>query len=175
MAHRRGHRARRRIDRILRLCGVERGASSMTSKPAKITRKELREMARRLRASNTSKLFGFDLQSAGAGCACISLKVRPHHIQLHDVVHGGILAALADTTGAIAAYTVVPRGTHLATVELKINYLEPVVRGTIVAEARVLRRGRNFIISECDIFGARRNLAAKSLMTFAIGPVIPSN
>lgn len=143
----------------------------MTSKPAKVARRELREMARRLRESKSSRLFGFDLQSAGAGCACIRMKVRPHHIQLHDVVHGGFLAALADTSGAIAAYTVVPRGTQLATVELKINYLEPVERGTVVAEARVLRRGRNFIICECDLFGARRRMAAKSLMTFAIGPV----
>ncbi len=144
----------------------------MTSKPAKVARRELREMARRLRESKSSRLFGFNLQSAGAGCACIRLKVRPHHIQLHDVVHGGFLAALADTSGAIAAYTVVPRGTQLATVELKINYLEPVERGTVVAEARVLRRGRNFIISECDLFGARRRMAAKSLMTFAIGPIV---
>lgn len=145
----------------------------MSGKPQKLTRAELREMARRLRESKSSRLFGFALQSAGEGRACISLKVRPHHIQLHDVVHGGVLAALADTTGAIAAHTVVPRGTHMATVELKINYLEPVERGTIVAEAQVLRRGRNFVICECDLFGSQRNLAAKSLMTFAIGPVLP--
>ncbi len=144
----------------------------MTRNPGKLARAELREMARRLRESKTSRLFGFALQSAGAGRASITMKVLPHHIQVHDVVHGGILAALADTAGAIAAYTVVPRGTHLATVELKINYLEPVERGTIVAEGRVLRRGRNFIISECDLFGMQRRLAAKSLMTFAIGPVL---
>ncbi len=147
----------------------------MSGKPAKFTRAELREMGRRLRESETSKLFGFELQDAGAGTAAVTMKVRPHHIQVHEVVHGGILAALADTTGAIAAYTVVPRGTHLATIELKINYLEPVERGTITAEARVLRRGRNFIVSECDLFGPKRNLAAKSLMTFAIGPVLSAS
>jgi uncharacterized protein (TIGR00369 family) len=82
------------------------------------------------------------------------------------VVHGGILAALADTTAAIAAYTAVPRGTEIATVELTINYLEPVPGGRIKADARVLRAGRNFIVAECEIFNEDGSLAAKSLLTF---------
>jgi len=82
------------------------------------------------------------------------------------VVHGGILAALADTTGAIAAYTVIPRGVEIATLELKINYLEPVPGGTVKAEAKVLRAGRNFIVVECEIFNESGSLAAKAIMTF---------
>ncbi len=132
-------------------------------------------MARRLRNANTTKLFGFELQAASAGGAEIRMKVRNHHIQLHNVVHGGILSALADTTGAIAAYTTLPAGSHLATIELKINFLEAVAGGTIVAKARVLRRGRNFIVSECEIFNADNLLAAKSLMTFAIGTAAPQS
>jgi uncharacterized protein (TIGR00369 family) len=92
--------------------------------------------------------------------------VAPHHKQIHGVVHGGILAALADTTAAIAAYTVVPRGVELATLELKINFLEPVPGGTVKAEARVLRNGRNFVVTECDIFNESGSLAAKALLTF---------
>jgi len=65
---------------------------------------------------------------------------------------GGILAALADTTAAIAAYTVVPKGVEIATLELKINYLEPVPGGRVKADARVLRKGRNFIVAECEDF-----------------------
>lgn len=130
-------------------------------------------MARRLRNTNTTKLFGFELQAAGRGRASIQMKVRSQHIQLHNVVHGGVLCALADTTGAIAAYTVLEPGTHLATIELKINFLEPVVGGTIVARARVLRRGRNFVISECELLNRGNVLAAKALMTFAIGTGSP--
>lgn len=128
-------------------------------------------MARRLRRTNTTKLFGFELRAAGGGRAVIAMKVRRRHIQLHNVVHGGILCALADTTGAIAAYTMLPPGTRLATIELKINFLEPVAGGTIVAKARVLRRGRNFVVSECELFNPGQLLAAKTMMTFAIGAV----
>jgi uncharacterized protein (TIGR00369 family) len=136
----------------------------------KMTEEEKRvtEMVRqRMKESQSSELLGFDVESVHDGRAIFSLEVRPSHKQIHGVVHGGILAALADTTAAIAAYTVVPKGVELATLELKINYLEPVPGGTIKADARVLRGGRNFVVTECEIFNESGSLAAKALLTFS--------
>ncbi len=126
-----------------------------------------RELARRLRRSNAGKLFGFELKSARAGRAVLHMRVAPKHKQVYRVVHGGILAALADTAGAMAGYTLLPHGTRQATLEMKINFLESVDRGTLKAEARVLRKGRNFIVVDCEIQDASGRLAAKALMTFA--------
>ncbi|MGB7435573.1 MAG: PaaI family thioesterase [Candidatus Acidiferrum sp.] len=122
---------------------------------------------RRMRESKSSELLGFDVESVHDGRAIFRLDVRPRHKQIHGVVHGGILAALADTAAAIAAYTVVPRGVELATLELKINYLEPVPGGRVKADARVLRGGRNFVVAECEIFNESGSLAAKALLTFS--------
>ena len=136
----------------------------------KLTKEEKRvtELVRlRMKESKSSELLGFDVESVHDGRAIFRLDVRPRHKQIHGVVHGGILAALADTTAAIAAYTVVPRGVELATLELKINYLEPVLGGTVMADARVLRAGRNFIVTECEIFNESGSLAAKALLTFS--------
>ena len=120
----------------------------------------------RMKESNAIAHLGFDVEAVEKGRAVFLLDVRPHHKQIHGVVHGGILAALADTTAAIAAYTVVPSGTEIATVELKINYLEPVPGGRIKADARVLRAGRNFVVTECEIFNENGSMAAKALLTF---------
>ncbi|HKI11883.1 MAG TPA: PaaI family thioesterase [Candidatus Acidoferrum sp.] len=122
---------------------------------------------RRMRESKATELFGFDVESVHDGRAIFRFDVRPKHKQIHGVVHGGILAALADTAAAIAAYTVIPRGREIATLELKINYLEPVPGGRVKADARVLRAGRNFIVTECEIFNATGTLAAKALLTFS--------
>jgi uncharacterized protein (TIGR00369 family) len=129
----------------------------------------------RMKESQVISHLGFDVERVEKGRAIFLLDVRPHHKQLHGVVHGGILAALADTTAAIAAYTTVPRGTEIATVELKINYLEPVPGGRIKADARVLRTGRNFVVTECEILNADGSMAAKALLTFgaAAGHSIP--
>jgi uncharacterized protein (TIGR00369 family) len=129
--------------------------------------KRFTELARRsLKESRAIGLLGFDVEAVEVGRAILRLDVRLRHTQLNGVVHGGILAALADTAGGMAAYTTVARGTALATVELKINYLEAVPGGRIRADARVLRAGRNFIVCECEVFDAKGTLAAKALLTF---------
>src|SRR5246500_3343438 len=129
--------------------------------------KQVTEMVRRrIKKSESTELLGFGVESVHDGRAIFRLDVRPRHKQIHGVVHGGILAALADTTAAIAAYTAVPKGAEIATVELSINYLEPVPGGRIKADARVLRAGRNFVVTECEILNENGSLAAKALLTF---------
>lgn len=129
------------------------------------------EIRRRLRQSNAGRIFGFTLDSVAPGRAVLRLRVRPHHRQVHDVVHGGILAAMADTAAGLGIYMSLPRGTRLATIEMKINYLEPAVRGMLLADARLLRIGKNIAVASCNIRDGRSNLVATSLLTFSIGPV----
>jgi uncharacterized protein (TIGR00369 family) len=129
-----------------------------------------KELARQIKQTNVGHFFGFELEAAEAGRAVVRLRVRPHHRQIHGVVHGGVIGALADTAGGLATYMAVPRGTRVATVEMKINFLEAVEKGTVTAEARVLRRGRNFAVVDCDVRDAAGQLVAKALMTFSYGP-----
>jgi len=140
--------------------------NAMTERMSKEEKRVTELVRRRMKESRSTELLGFKVESVHQGRAIFRLDVRPRHKQVHGVVHGGILAALADTTAAIAAYTMVPKGAEIATVELTINYLEPVPGGRIKADARVLRAGRNFIVAECEIFNEDGSLAAKSLLTF---------
>ena len=135
----------------------------------KILRSEKRmtELVReRMKKSRTSSYFGFDVQSVKKGRVVFLLDAKRRHKQIHGVVHGGILAALADTTAAIAAYTVVPEGTEMVTVQLSINYLKAAPGGRITGFAKVLRVGRNFVVTECEIVNEDKSLAAKALITF---------
>jgi uncharacterized protein (TIGR00369 family) len=145
----------------------QRMRSSAGRKDAKAAAPELAKMVEaRMRESEATAHLGIDVESVGDGHAVFFMDVKAKHKQIHGVVHGGILAALADTTAAIAAYTTLPKGTEIATVELKINYLEPVPSGRIKAEARVLRTGRNFVVTECEIYNESGTMAAKALLTF---------
>ncbi len=139
----------------------------MARKMSKEAKRVTELVRQRMKESKATELLGFDVESVHDGRAIFRLDVRPRHKQIHGVVHGGILAALADTTAAIAAYTAVPRGVELATLELKINFMEPVPGGTVKADAKVLRAGRNFIVTECEIFNESGSLAAKALLTFS--------
>jgi len=130
---------------------------------------KVEELHRRLRANNTTRQFGFVLTEAETGFVVLRMQVSERHKQVHGVVHGGVLAALADTAGGLASYMAVPRGTRVATIEMKINYLEAVEEGTVVAAARVVRIGRHIAVVDCDLRVEER-LVGKALMTFFVGP-----
>jgi uncharacterized protein (TIGR00369 family) len=128
------------------------------------------ELRRRLAENNTAKQFGFELVEAKPGKVVLRMSVSEHHLQVHGVVHGGVLAALADTAGGLASYMACPPGTRVATIEMKINYLEAVEGGTVTAEAIVVRIGRHIAVVDCDVRDGSRRLVGKALMTFFVGP-----
>src|SRR5271156_1819700 len=124
----------------------------------------------RLKENSTARQMGFKLVKATRGRVLLQIKVDARHLQVHGVVHGGVLAALADTAGGLASYMACPLGTRVATVEMKINYLEGVERGTVTADAQVVRIGRHLAGVDCDVTDDTRRLVAKALMTFFVGP-----
>jgi uncharacterized protein (TIGR00369 family) len=128
------------------------------------------QLRRRLKDNSTARQMGFTLVKATRGRVLLRMKVDARHLQVHGVVHGGVLAALADTAGGLASYMSCPLGTRVATVEMKINYLEGVERGTVTADAQVLRIGRHLAVVDCDVTDHARRLVAKALMTFFVGP-----
>lgn len=87
----------------------------------KFTRKHLEYARSRVKLSKFSALMGFEVAKLYHGGAILHVLTEDHHRQVHNVMHGGVIAALADTAAALAAYTVVPRGTEVVTIELKIN------------------------------------------------------
>lgn len=136
-----------------------------------VERLSIGDLRARLGASSTAKLFGFELVAAEPGHVVLCMRVDARHLQVHRVVHGGVLASLADTAGGLATYMAYPRGVRVATVEMKINYLEAVERGTVHADARVLRSGRHLSVADCEIRGEGSLLVGKALMTFFVGPM----
>jgi uncharacterized protein (TIGR00369 family) len=144
-------------------------ATPIASSFARQARSMEKELGRRLKGSNLLRFMGFRLMTAEPSRVVLQFRVRQHHLQVHNVVHGGVIGALADTAGGMATYLAVPPGTRVATVEMKINFLEPIERGTVTADARVIRCGRNFSVVDCDVKDSAGRLAGKALMTFAIG------
>jgi len=126
-----------------------------------------RELTRRLKQTGVLKFLGSRLMAADWGRVTLRIRVERRMLQAHRVVHGGVMATLADTAGGMATYMAVPVGSRVATVEMKINFLEPVDQGTMTADARVIRLGRNFAVVDCDVKDHAGKLVGKALMTFA--------
>jgi uncharacterized protein (TIGR00369 family) len=136
----------------------------------KLSKTALARVSRRLRHSSPINHFGFVLEKAERGRAVFRMPVLELHKQVHRVVHGGVLAMLADTAGGFAATLAAPVEARVATIEMKINFLEAVEHGEIRADARVLRQGRNTSVVDCEVTDADGRLVSQALMTFAIMP-----
>jgi uncharacterized protein (TIGR00369 family) len=145
---------------------ITKVASAENAKLSKEFQKMTEAVRARLKDSLAISSLGFEVERVEPGRAVFRMRVTKRHLQMHGVVHGGILATLADTVAAIAAYTTVAGDTQIATIEMNINFLEAVHSGEIRALARVLRTGRNFVVTECEIRNEDGSLAAKSLLTF---------
>jgi uncharacterized protein (TIGR00369 family) len=78
------------------------------------------------------------------------------------VLHGGVLMALADSTGAACAFLNLPAGsTGTTTVESKTNFLRAVRAGYVEATSRPLHTGRTLIVVETDLRDDSGRLVAR--------------
>lgn len=79
--------------------------------------------------------------------AVLVLPYRTEHMNAVGVLNGGASASLLTMAGSLAAWTGVDldRELHLSCVDLSVQYLAAAIEEDVVAEARVLRRGRNLI------------------------------
>jgi uncharacterized protein (TIGR00369 family) len=112
------------------------------------------------------KMIGLEIDDIEPGRARLSLEVVEKHRQLQGVMHGGAIATLVDTAVAFAIVGASEPHAKFTTIELKVNYLLPIVEGRVVAEARLIRDGKRIVVAECDVFDAAGKLAAKGLLTY---------
>jgi uncharacterized protein (TIGR00369 family) len=91
-----------------------------------------------------NKVLGIRGESAGVGRAVLILPVRPEFVgdPHRPALHGGVLSALIDTAGGVAAWSALAEGESVSTVDLRVDYLEPAsLRGPLRAEAEMVRKG----------------------------------
>lgn len=69
----------------------------------------------------------------------------------HGVLHGGVLYTMADTGMGAALYTELGAEESCATIEVKINYLQPVKEGEVVCETEIVNKGRSVAYLESEL------------------------
>ena len=126
-------------------------------------------MAARRHDPFSASLIGMVEGPSADGVNRSHLDVRPELLNSDGAVHGGATFSLIDHSLGEAVDSVLAPGENNVTVELKVNYLAPILEGRIDCAARVLRRGRRLVIAEADVHNGGR-LVAKGLGTFAVVP-----
>jgi len=113
--------------------------------------------------------IGAELLIVEPGKVEIALPYRSDLTQQHGYMHAGIITTIADTACGYAAYTLMPAGSEVLSVEFKVNLLRPAKGERFVAVANVLKPGRTLTVVRADVFGIsesdERELIATMLAT----------
>jgi uncharacterized protein (TIGR00369 family) len=84
--------------------------------------------------------------------------------------HGGVIAAVMDTTGAAAAWSNhdFSKGTRASTVSMTIQYVGAAKRSDLLCRARTVRRGKELTFTEITATDEAGAVVAHGLQTYRI-------
>lgn len=102
-----------------------------------------------LAAQPFSRLLGAEMTAFGQGRAVLRLGIIPAHHQQFGMVHGGVLAYLADNALTFAGASEL--GPAVLTGGLTITYLRPATEGVLEARARVVETTRRQAVCSVDV------------------------
>lgn len=112
-----------------------------------------------------SRLLGFAIKAIEPGHAVFEMQVDERYHNPMGTLHGGVYCDLADAAMGYAYAATLPEGESFTTVELKINFLRAVRKGTLTAEAKVVKAGGTLGYIECDVKDEAGKLVAKAAST----------
>jgi uncharacterized protein (TIGR00369 family) len=102
------------------------------------------------------------------GATC-TMAIREDLLNGTGIVHGGVIASVADEVAWYAILTVLGRDDQkMTTTELKVNYLRPITGKKLTARGYVLKAGRMLAVTRIDIFDDQKRLAAHATVTYAL-------
>lgn len=80
----------------------------------------------------------------------IRVPFRADLTQQHGFLHAGVVTSAMDSACGYAAFSLMPEGVGVLTVEFKTNLLAPARGDELIARGRVVRPGRTLSVCQAD-------------------------
>lgn len=109
-----------------------------------------------------------ELAEVKPGYCEIHLPYKKTLLQQHGYFHAGIIGTISDNCGGYAAFSLMPVGASVLTVEYKMNLVAPGDGELLIGRAKVIKPGRTLTICSTEVFVVKNGdekLCATSLMT----------
>lgn len=108
--------------------------------------------------------LGARVDHVGGGVVTLSAPVTEAVHQQQGFAHAGLTFALGDSASGYAALTMMPEGSDVLTVEMKINLIAPAKGVRLWAHGEVVKPGRKLIVTRARVEveaedGARKDVA----------------
>ncbi len=133
--------------------------------------KNLDRIAKVIAVMPFTKHLAMEFVEGGEGFARIRMRYQDENSTVGKALHGGALASLIDTTGAMAAWTTAEIATPKyfgSTVGVNVNYLSGAIGEDVFAEGRILKRGKEIIYADVRVTNEAGKLLAQGTVVYRI-------
>ena len=96
-------------------------------------------------------MVGYQLGTDEQGRIYAKLPIRPDHLNLHGVLHGGVLLTLLDAIGGRVLKAADDRIQSVVTISLSADFIRPVGSGTLYATGKVDKVGKTIAYASVKI------------------------
>ena len=128
-------------------------------------------------AQPAMRTLGISIARLEPGEVDLAMAYSPAFTQQHGFVHAGVITAGLDNACGIAAFTLMPAGAGVLTVEFKTNLLAPARGDRFMFRANVVKPGRTLTVCEARAFaedqGVENLIATMTGTLMAIAPARP--
>lgn len=116
------------------------------------------------------RTLGLELKEVSPGRAVFEAQVRHELTQNAAVVHGGVLASIADSACAVAAMSQVFPENYATTINLQIAYLKPLVEGRFRAQGHCVKAGKTILFCEAVVFDHKGSVICRASSQLMVVP-----
>jgi len=116
-------------------------------------------------ASPAIKTLGIRILKLEEGRALLEMDVSERLHNLSGTMHGGIMGDIADAAMGIALATTLGPDENFTTIEFKISFHRPHIRGPLRAEGSLAKRGRRIAFTEATLTNEENHVIAKTTGT----------
>jgi uncharacterized protein (TIGR00369 family) len=131
-----------------------------------------------------NKVLGLKIESLKMDDVRVKFEMRDEFIgnYVHEILHGGVISAVLDTTGGLTAslgvlqkmkgHTAEEIGkslTKIGTIDLRIDYLRPGKGNFFVSTGSIMRAGRRVSVTRMELYNDQDVLIAVGTGTYIVG------
>ncbi len=116
------------------------------------------------------ELQGMKIVEMEWGKSKLEIEIQQKHMQPFGVAHGGVFASLIDATGFWSVFSRLDSSVGMTTIDLKLNYIAPVMEGIVFGLGRCIKLGKSIGIGEGRVEDENGRLLAHGTTTVIVQP-----
>ncbi len=122
----------------------------------------------RVSASPFHHSMGMTLDQAEESRAVMRLELQQHHLSADGIVHGGVTAALIDSSSWYGIAALAAGETTLRTAQLSVHFLRPAQGRALIAHASVIHLGHSMAVAQTSVSDDAAQLVAVGSITASL-------